>query len=248
MKLTNKTALITGGTTGIGLAAAKLFQKEGARVLITGRNPATLEAAEKELGPDAIVLSNDAGDVASAGALAEEVRRRFGTLDIAFFNAGIAKFVPAEQVTEDFYDNIFNVNVKGPFFQTQALLPLLREGASVIYTSSVAGQIGFAGSTVYSATKAALRSLVRTFAAELVGKGIRVNAISPGPIATPIFGKLGFDAEQAKATEESMAATNPMKRVGTSAEVAAAALFLASSDSTYTTGSEIMVDGGMTQL
>lgn len=246
MKLQNKVALITGGTTGIGLATAELFQKEGAQVIVTGKNPVNLRAAQEKLGPKALVIEADAASIADSEKVAKEIETRFGGLDIAFLNAGIAQFGPIESTTEAFYDHLFGVNVKGLFFQTLKVMPLLRGNASVIFNSSVVNQRGWAMTSVYSATKAAVRSFARTFAAELVGKGIRVNVISPGPITTPIYEKLGSETQ--KAFEENLKATNPMKRFGSPDEVAKTALYFASDDSSYVTGAEITVDGGLTQL
>lgn len=248
MKLQGKIALITGGTTGIGFATAQLFQQEGATVIVTGKNPANLEAAQKGLGPNAVVISADAASIADAEKVADEIQKRFGKLDIAFLNAGIAEFAPVADSAEAFYDKMFNVNVKGLFFQFQKLLPLLGKGASVILNSSIVNTKGMAGTSVYSATKAAVRSFGRTFAGELVGAGVRVNVVSPGPIATPIYGKLGMPAEAAKGFEEQMAAANPMKRFGQPDEIAKAVLYFASDDSSYVTGSDLYVDGGLTQL
>ncbi|MBY0373768.1 MAG: SDR family oxidoreductase [Bryobacteraceae bacterium] len=248
MKLQSKVALITGGTTGIGFATAELFQREGAQVVITGTNPANLKAAQEKLGPKAVVIEANAAKIADSERVAKEIEHRFGGVDVVFLNAGIAQFAPHEAVTEEFYDKHFDINVKGPYFQLQKLLPLLRAGASVILTSSIVNQKGLPGASVYAATKAAVRSLVRSFGVELVGRGIRVNTISPGPVATPIYGKLGMDSDAVKAFEEQSAAINPMKRFGTSEEIAAAALFLASSDSSYVTGMDLLVDGGFTQF
>ncbi len=248
MKLQGKIALITGGTTGIGFATAQLFEQEGATVIVTGKNPANLEAAKKGLSSKAIVLSADAASIADSEKVAAEIQQRFGKLDIAFLNAGIAEFAPVADSAEAFYDKMFNINVKGLYFQFQKLLPLLGKGSSVILNSSVVNQKGMPGTSVYSATKAAVRSLGRTFAGELVGAGIRVNVVSPGPIVTPIYGKLGMPPEAAKGFEEQMAASNPMKRFGQPDEIAKAVLYFASDDSSYVTGSDLYVDGGMTQL
>jgi NAD(P)-dependent dehydrogenase (short-subunit alcohol dehydrogenase family) len=248
MKLTGRIALITGGTTGIGFATAQLFQQEGATVIVTGKNPANLESAQKALGPNAVVISADAASIADSEKVAKEIQERFGKLDIAFLNAGIAEFAPAADSSEAFFDKTFGINVKGLFFQFQKLLPLLGKGASVILNSSIVNQKGMPGTTVYAASKAAVRSFGRTFAAELVGVGVRVNVVSPGPIVTPIYGKLGMPAEAVKGFEEQMAASNPMKRFGQPDEVAKTVLYFASDDSSYVTGSEILVDGGLTQL
>lgn len=248
MKLNGKIALITGGTTGIGFATAQLFQQEGATVIVTGKNPANLESAQKALGPNAVVISADAASLTDSEKVAKEIQQRFGKLDIAFLNAGIAEFAPVADSAEAFYDKLFGINVKGLFFQYQKLLPLLGKGGSVILNSSVVNQKGWPGTSVYSATKAAVRSFGRTFAAEGVAAGIRVNVVSPGPIATPIYGKLGMPAEAAKSWEESLVASNPMKRFGQPEEVAKTVLYFASDDSSYVTGAEVTVDGGITQL
>lgn len=248
MKLRNKVALITGGTTGIGLATAQLFQKEGAAVAITGKNPANLAAARTALGENAVVIEADAASIADAEKVAAEIKAKFGGLDIAFLNAGIAQFAPAEMTSEAMFDGMFDINVKGLFFQFQKLIPVLKDGGAVILNSSIVNQKGFPGAAVYAATKAAVRSFARTFAAELVGRGIRVNTVSPGPITTPIYTKLGMPAEAVAGFEAQMVATNPMKRFGTPDEIATAVLFLASADSSYVTGLDVLVDGGFTQI
>ncbi len=215
---------------------------------MTGRNEKTLEAARKELPSDVLVVKSDAGSLADAEALAKTVSQALGGLDVAFLNAGIAPFAPVEGVTEESWDEVFGINVKGPFFLVQRLLPLLAPGASVVFNTSVVDVKGFPTTSTYSASKAALRSLVRTLAAEFVAKGIRVNAVAPGPITTPIYAKLGFDAPTQAGFEKAMAEMNPMKRFGLPEEVARAALFLASEDSSYITGADLAVDGGLTQL
>lgn len=247
-KLDEKRVLVTGGTTGIGLAAARLFHDEGARVLVTGRNEKTLAEARKVLPADVGIVRSDAASLADAAVLADTVRRELGGLDAAFLNAGIGRFQLMEAVAEADWDETFATNVKGPFFLLQKLRPLFGAGAAVLLNTSVADVKGFATTSVYSASKAALRSLVRTLAAEWVGAGIRVNAVSPGPIDTPIFEKLGLPAEHLAGFQESLTSTNPMKRFGAPEEVAKAALFLLSPDSSYTTGFELAVDGGITQL
>ena len=244
-RLKGKRALITGGTSGIGLETAREFLKEGARVAITGTNPATLAAAGKELGPDVLVISSDASDVAVQKVLAEKIRESFGELDILFVNAGIADLRPVEQWDEAGFDRSFAINLKGPFFLIQALLPLFAKPASIVLTTSVNAHIGMANTSVYGATKAALLSLSRTLSGELISRGIRVNAISPGPITTPLYGKLGLGEADLKAVAGQIQSQVPAGRFGTPSEVAAAVVFLASDESAFTVGGELLMDGGM---
>jgi NAD(P)-dependent dehydrogenase (short-subunit alcohol dehydrogenase family) len=239
----NRTILITGGTTGIGLATAQLLSADGAKVIVTGRNPETLAAAKKVL-PGVAILPSDASDLAAAQALGGEVKKYVGHLDGVFLNAGIGSFAPIEAVTPKNYDDMFNVNVRGLYFELQSLLPLLRDPSSVVFTSSIAGSIAFATSSIYSATKAAVISFGMTLAVELAPRGIRVNVLSPGPIATPIQKKLGLPPDQQKAFEEMIVSKSLMKRFGTSDEVARAARFLLSEDSSNITGTELIIDGG----
>lgn len=247
-RLKEKRALITGGTTGIGLETARRFIAEGARVVITGTNPATLEAARNELGPDTLVLSSDAANPAEQKILADEVQRHFGQLDILFINAGIAKLLPIEQWTEADFDRSFNINVKGPFFLVQALLPVFAPKASIVLNGSVNPHIGMPNSSVYAATKAALISFVRTLSGELISRGIRVNAVSPGPISTPLYGKLGFSEADLKQVAISIQGQVPAGRFGTPTEVADAVLFFASDESNFSVGSELLLDGGMSAI
>ena len=246
-KLKDKIALITGGTTGIGAATAKLFQAEGATVVVTGSNPATLEAARAEL-PGIEVMASDAGDAGATRALVEAVKSKYGRIDVLFVNAGIAQFAPIESVDEAFFDRMFGINVRGAFFVMKYAAAAMPDGASMVLTASTSGSTGDAGTTVYGATKAALRSFGRTFAGELAPRHIRVNTISPGPTDTPIASKLGIPREQLGAFVEGMVEQIPLHRVGRPEEIAAAALFLASDDSSFVTGTEMMVDGGMTQV
>ena len=247
-KLQDKIALITGGTTGIGAATAQLFQAEGATVIVTGSNPKTLEAARAEL-PGIEVIASDAGDVAATKALIDAVKEKHGRIDVLFVNAGIAAFAPFEAVDEAFFDRQFGINVKGAFFALKYAAPVMPDGASIILTASVAASKGGANQTIYGATKAALRSFGRTFAGELAPRKIRVNTISPGPIATPIFDKIGdIPPEQAKAMIDGIVAQVPLGRVGQPEEIAAAALYFASDDSKFTTGTELFVDGGAGQI
>lgn len=240
MKLTNKHILITGGTTGIGLATAKLFAAEGARLTVTGTNPVTLEAARRELADSARVVAADAGDGAAYAAL--------GTpFDGVFLNAGIAKFAPITDFDEATLDEVLRVNVKGPFLAIKHLAPLMTRGGSIVVTTSINNQLGMPGSAMYAASKAAARSLVRVAAVELAARGIRVNAVSPGPIETPLYGKLGLSAEALQGFAKELPTKIPLGRFGTSDEVARAALFLIGDDSSFMTGEEIVLDGGMTQ-
>ena len=247
-RLTGKRAVITGGTTGIGLATAQLFLQEGAQVAITGQNPDRLADARRTLGPDVLAVKSDAGSVADTEALIAEVGRAFGAIDVLFLNAGIAKFLPFSQVTEAFFDEQFAVNVKGMLFTVQKAEPLLQPGASIIVTTSAANRIGLPGSVVYAATKAATRSMVRVLASELVARKIRVNAVCPGPIETPIIGKGGLPPEQVQAMMASLVAKVPLGRMGQPEEMARIALFLASDDSSFVTGAEINADGGWTDV
>jgi NAD(P)-dependent dehydrogenase (short-subunit alcohol dehydrogenase family) len=242
--MNTKTILITGGTTGIGLATAQLLSAQGAKVIVTGRNPETLAAAKKVL-TDVVVLPSDSADLAAAQALGDKIRTFADHLDGAFLNAGIGTFAPFEQVTPKNYDDMFNVNVRGLYFQLQSLLPLLGNPSSVVFTSSIAGSIAFATTSIYSATKAAVISLGKTLAVELAPRGVRVNVLSPGPIDTPIIKKTGLPADQLKAFEETIVAKSLLKRLGTSDEVARAARFLLSEDSSNITGTELIIDGGV---
>ncbi|NOU27824.1 MAG: SDR family oxidoreductase [Polyangiaceae bacterium] len=247
-KLEGKTALVTGGTTGIGLAAARLFAEQGAKVLVTGRNPETLEAARAELGPAVEVLASDAGAKADLQAIAGRLDGSKQTLDLLFLNAGVAKFGPIASLPEEDFDETFRVNVKGPWLALKILAPYMSKGGSIVVNSSVNNVLGMPGSSAYAASKAALRSLVRTAAAELAPSGVRVNAVSPGPIATPLYGKLGLSEAARQGFAEGLVQRIPLKRFGTSEEIARAVLFLGSEDASFMTGEEIVVDGGMTRV
>ncbi|AFU02066.1 SDR family oxidoreductase [Nocardia brasiliensis] len=241
-----KTAVITGGSTGMGFAMAKLLVDGGARVVLTGRSQATLDTAQQRLGENAIAVRGDVAALTDLDALADRVRSEFGTLDALFVNAGIAKAMPFESTTEEFYDELFAINVKGVFFTVQKLSPLLSSTAGVVLTTSNANVMGMPSAGVYSAGKAAVRSMARSLAGELLPRGIRVNAVSPGPVDTGILGS-AMTAEAAAQFKAERIAENPMRRFGTPEEIARAAVFLAF-DATYTTGAELVVDGGATQL
>jgi len=245
-RLSGKVAVVTGGTSGIGLATARLFAAEGAKVIATGRNPETLAAARKELANAAEVVQSDAGDPAQVRKLVEGIGRAHGRIDVLFLNAGIAKFAPFGDSSDELFDEVLQVNLKGPFLALRAAVPLLPKGASVIFNSSVAWDQAFPNASVYSASKAALTALARGAAVELAPKGVRVNTVSPGPITTPIFGKLGLPPEARDAIAQQVAGKVPLGRFGAADEVARAALFLASDDATFVTGHELRVDGGYT--
>ncbi len=247
-KLTGKIALITGGSTGIGLATAKLFEQEGAQVVLTGRKPEGIAAARRELSPAAEVLASDTSRLAEISSLMEVVRQKFGRIDILFANAGVARFQPFGAIEESFFDEHFDINVKGLFFTVQSALPLIPEGGSVLLTASVVSKKGFPNSSVYAATKAAVRSFGRTLAAELAPRGIRVNTLSPGPVVTPLFDKMGLSADDISQMHARMAGTTALKRMGTSEEIARAALFLASDDASLVVGAELFADGGLAEL
>ncbi len=244
-KLENKIAIITGGTTGIGLATARLFAAEGAKVTVTGTRPETLDVARAELRGVADVVASDAGRAEDIERLAREVKAKHGGLDVLFLNAGIAKFGPITAFDEALVDEMFRVNFKGPWLALKHFAPLLRRGGSVILNASVVDQKGMPGTSAYAATKAAVRSLARTAAAELAEAGVRVNVVSPGPIETPIYGKLGMPADALDAFAKSVVSQVPLRRFGKAEEVARAALFLASDDASFMTGAELLVDGGL---
>ena len=245
-RLEGKVALVTGGTSGIGAATARLFKAEGASVVVTGSSPASVDRARTEL-PGVEALVSDAADASAAKALVDQVTARHGRIDVLFVNAGVAQFTPLAEIDEAIFDRMFDVNVKGAFFLIKHAAPAIPQGGSIILTASVAGAAGgLPGASVYGATKAALRSLGRTLARELLPRGVRVNTISPGPIETPIIDK-GLTPEQGRNFREGARTRIPMGRLGTDEEVARAALYLAA-DATYTTGAELFVDGGLIDL
>jgi NAD(P)-dependent dehydrogenase (short-subunit alcohol dehydrogenase family) len=243
-----KVAVVTGGNSGIGLATAKRLHDEGARVVISGRSQKTLDEAVKILGKDVLAVKADVAKPADLDKLYGAVAEKFGKIDVLFVNAGVAKFAPLTAVDEAHFDEMFDINTRGAYFTIQKALPHLKTGASIILNTSVVDEKGIQNGTVYAATKAALRSFARSVAAELVERGIRVNAVAPGPIETPIFERTGLPKEAIEEFVKDALSKVPMKRFGKPEEVAGAVAFLASSDASYITGVEINVDGGMGQI
>ncbi|AVU77288.1 MULTISPECIES: SDR family oxidoreductase [Pseudomonas] len=245
-RLQGKRTLITGGTSGIGLETAKQFLAEGARVIVTGVNPDSIAKAKAELGDEALVLRADSANVAAQKELAQAVQAHYDQLDIAFLNAGVSVWAPIEAWTEEMFDRSFDINVKGPYFLIQALLPVFANPTSVVLNTSINAHVGAANSSVYAATKAAFLNMSKTLSSELLGRGIRVNTVSPGPVETPLYDKLGIPDAYRDQVNKDIAATIPFGRFGTPEEVAKAVLYLASDESRWTVGSEIIVDGGRT--
>jgi NAD(P)-dependent dehydrogenase (short-subunit alcohol dehydrogenase family) len=247
-KLDSKIAVVTGGSSGIGLAIAERFIKEGATVYITGRRKAELDAAAHKLGEKAKAVQSDVSDLDGLNRLYAEVEKEEGRLDVLVANAGVVEQSMIRDASEAHFNKMFDINVKGTYFTMQKALPLMRDGGSIILVSSCLSVKGFPGHSVYNATKAAIRSLVRTAAAELVGAGIRVNTLSPGPVDTPIIGIQCGSPEEADEFRKQAAGHVPLGRLGRPDELAAAALFLASDESSFSTGTDLVVDGGMTQF
>jgi len=245
-RLNGKRTLITGGTSGIGLETAKQFLAEGARVIVTGVNPESIDRAKAELGSDVAVFSADSGSVEAQRKLARFVQDHYGQLDIAFLNAGVSVWIPIEQWTEEQFDRSFAINVKGPYFLIQALLPVFANPASVVLNTSINAHVGAASSSVYAATKAALLNMSKTLSGELLSAGIRINAVSPGPVDTPLYDKLGIPDAYREQVNQQIIATVPFGRFGTPEEVSKAVVYLASDESRWTVGTEIIVDGGRT--
>ena len=242
-KLEGKVAVITGGSTGIGLATAKRFAAEGATVFITGRRQAELDAAAREIGAKAVAVKADASNMADLAHLFDTVKSATDRIDVLFANAGVYDFTPFGTITEETYDKMFDINVKGVLFTVQQALPLMADGGSIVLTGSVAGSKGFESFTVYNATKAAIRSFARTWTSDLKARGIRVNVVSPGPIQTP-----GFDVFANDEVKQYMKSIVPLGRIATADEVAKTVLFLASDDSSFVAGVELFVDGGLAQI
>lgn len=247
-RLNGKRALVTGGTSGIGLETARQFIAEGARVAVTGSNPETIERARAELGKEALILRVDAASVADQKHLAQALKESFGQIDAVFVNAGVADFRPLEQWDEAGFDRSIAVNLKGPLFLVQALLPILANPASIVLNTSINARLGMPNSSVYAATKGGLITLARTLSGELIGRGIRVNAVSPGPISTPLYGKLGLAAADLDKMAGAILGQIPAGRFGEPSEIAKAVVFLASDESKFTVGSELVIDGGMSNL
>ncbi len=244
-RFAGKVALITGGNSGMGLAVAQAMAKEGAEVLITGRDQATIDAAVAGIGVKAAGFRADLSRLDEIARLMALVKERAGRIDVLFANAGVAAFGPLASMTEEKWDSMMNTNLKGLYFTIQQAVPLMGKGGAIVLNASVASAKGNPAGAIYGASKAAVRSLGRSLGAELLGMGIRVNVVSPGPIETPIFSRSGMSADAAAGLKQAWAEKNPMKRFGTPDEVAAAVLFLASSDASYIAGTELQVDGGL---
>ena len=247
-KLEGKIALITGGNSGIGLATAKQFVNEGAYVFITGRREAELAAAKKQIGKNATAIQGDVSNLADLDRLFAQIKKEKGKIDIVFANAGIARYAPLGTITEDFFNSIFDINVKGVLFTVQKSLSLLRDGGSIILNASIVASKGLSSNSVYSATKAAVRSFARTWTTDLKDRRIRVNAISPGPIDTPGLSELLASSETGEQRKKMISTTVPLGRFGRPEEIAKAVVFLASDDASYITGIELFVDGGFAQV
>jgi NAD(P)-dependent dehydrogenase (short-subunit alcohol dehydrogenase family) len=247
-KLKDKVAIITGGSSGIGLAIARRFAEEGAKVAITGRNQATIDKALKEIGPNGLGIQGDVSKLDDLTHVYQSVEKKFGKVDTLIVNAGVYILGPLSAFTEEQFDKVSDINFKGAFFSVQKALPVLKDGASIVLVSSTVNGKGFPNHAAYSASKAAVRSLARSFSAELLDRKIRVNTISPGPIDTPVFNTITTSAEEAKAMKEAMGGFTPVKRIGTADEIASAAVYLASEESSFMLGAELLLDGGLREL
>lgn len=244
----DKVAVVTGGNSGIGLGVAKAYAQEGAQVAITGRNAKTLEIAAKEIGDGTLAIQSDAGKVAQIETAMKKIKERFGRIDALFVNAGVGKFVPLEEVTEAFFDETVDINLKGVFFTVQKAVPLMPKGSAILLNASINAHLGMPGSTVYGATKAAVLNMAKTLSADLLQKGIRVNAISPGPVTSALLTRDGMSSEKLQETKDWIQSQVPIKRFGTPEEIAAAVLYLTAPESAFVLGAELIVDGGMSTL
>jgi NAD(P)-dependent dehydrogenase (short-subunit alcohol dehydrogenase family) len=247
-KLNNKVAVITGGSSGIGLATAKLFAQQGAKVAITARNQAKLDKAVAEIGSGAIGIQGDVASLADLSRLFKTVGDKLGKIDVLIANAAVYILAPLADYTEEMFDKTIDANVKGTFFTVQKALPYLNDGASVVLLSSTVNEKGIPNHAAYAASKAAIRSFARSFSAEFLDRKIRVNTLAPGPIDTPVFESVTTNAEEARAMADAMGQFTPVKRLGTPEEAAAAALYLASDDSAFMLGAELLLDGGLRSL
>ena len=243
-----KVAVVTGGNSGIGLGVAKAYAQEGAQVAITGRNEKTLERAAKEIGDGTLAIQADVGKVAQIEAAMKKIKERFGRIDALFVNAGVARFVPFDEVTEEFFDETVDINLKGVFFTVQKAIPLMPKGSAIVLNASINAHLGMPGTTVYGATKAAVVNMTKTLSADLLERGIRVNAISPGPIASALLARDGISQEKLQETKDWIQGQVPIKRFGTPEEIAAAVLYLTASESAFVLGAELIIDGGMSTL
>ncbi|MBG6129861.1 NAD(P)-dependent dehydrogenase (short-subunit alcohol dehydrogenase family) [Aquimarina sp. EL_43] len=247
-KLQNKVAVITGANSGIGLATAKLYLQEGAKVVLSGRRQEALDEAAKALEGDLITVKADVAKAEDNKRLIEEATTKYGKIDVLFLNAGIAPVAPTHEITEEHYDTLFNTNVKGPILATKEALPHINDGGAILFTNSIVSQKGFDGLGVYSATKGALRAYQRVLTSEVKSRGIRVNSIAPGPIETPLYGKMGLPEDVVEEMGKGFAQQVPLGRFGTSEEVAKSALFLASEDASFINGVDLEIDGGLSQI
>jgi len=243
-----KVAVVTGGNSGIGLGVAKAYAREGAQVAITGRNKKTLEAAAKEIGNGTLAIQSDAGKVAEIETAMKKIKERFGRIDAMFVNAGVAKLIPFDAVTEEFFDETVNINMKGVFFTVQKAIPLMSKGSAIVLNASINAHLGMPGTTVYGATKAAVINMAKTLSRDLLEKGIRVNAISPGPITSALLGRDGMSQEKVQEIKDWIQSQVPIKRFGTPEEIAAGVLYLTAPESAFVLGAELIIDGGMATL
>jgi NAD(P)-dependent dehydrogenase (short-subunit alcohol dehydrogenase family) len=243
-----KVAVVTGGNSGIGLGVAKAYAREGAQVAITGRNEKTLEAAATEIGDGTLAIQSDAGKVAEIETAMKKIKERFGRIDAMFVNAGVAKLIPFDEVTEEFFDETVNINMKGVFFTVQKAIPLMSKGSAIVLNASINAHLGMPGTTVYGATKAAVINMAKTVSRDLLEKGIRVNAISPGPITSALLGRDGMSQEKVQEIKDWIQSQVPIKRFGTPEEIAAGVLYLTAPESAFVLGAELIIDGGMATL